>query len=467
MTTDPQAPKPNQGAVELGKDSTPEKDSKSENSTAASEMLDQEITEGADKTVPSESADGIEQTTDAAVENPPAHNPHDESAEASEPEAATEQTATEPEAPLPADGATEAVEPSNPEESTDSSQENTAGASENPESSADSGSTAPVAAKGQQPAVQSGKQVSPAADDDDDDDDEEYEDDEDEYEDEDEEEEEEHDGRMSLFDHLKELKKRLIRAFIAIFAGFLICYAFAEELFNFLVQPLLKVLPHGSKLIYTGLPEAFFTYMKVAFVAGCFLASPAVFYQIWAFIAPGLYDEEKRHILPVAIFSAFFFILGGAFAYYIAFPFAFEFFMSYSTDIIEAQPKLNEYLSLSLQLLFAFGLIFELPLFTFFLAKMGLVTAAGMRKYRRYAILTNFIVAALLTPPDVMSQLLMAFPMMLLYEISILVAQAVGKKGKEPVKQDEATGEATDDADDDDTEDEEADEQPAGKNEKK
>ena len=249
--------------------------------------------------------------------------------------------------------------------------------------------------------------------------------------DDDDEPEEAHD-KMSLLGHLRELKKRLLRSFMAIGVGFLACYSVSEELFNLLVQPLLKVLPAGSKLIYTGLPEAFFTYMKVAFVAGCFVASPIVFYQIWAFIGPGLYDEEKRHVLPVAFFSAFFFILGGAFAYFIAFPFAFEFFMSYSTGIIEAQPKVDEYLSFTLQLLFAFGLVFEMPLFTFFLSKMGLVTATGMRKVRRYAVLANFVAAAILTPPDVMSQMLMAAPLLLLYEFSILVAQAFGRKPKEP-----------------------------------
>ncbi|WP_072696979.1 twin-arginine translocase subunit TatC [Desulfovibrio litoralis] len=237
---------------------------------------------------------------------------------------------------------------------------------------------------------------------------------------------------MTLLDHLRELKKRLLRAFMAIGLGFLLCYSFAEPLFNFLVQPLLAVLPEGGKMIYTGLPEAFFAYLKVAFVAGLFVASPLVFYQIWAFISPGLYDEEKRYILPIAFFSAFFFISGGAFAYYVVFPFAFPFFLSYSSETIEAQLKMDEYLSLALQMLFAFGLIFELPLFAFFLSKMGLVTAKAMRRFRRYAILVNFIVAAILTPPDPISQLAMAIPMLALYEVSIWVAYYFGKKEETP-----------------------------------
>lgn len=255
-------------------------------------------------------------------------------------------------------------------------------------------------------------------------------------EEEEEEEEEEEDsglGRpMSLRDHLTELRKRITWAFIWAIVGFIICYPFAEELFRLLLAPLTRVLPSAGHLIFTSPPEAFFTYMKVAFVAGVFLTSPLVFYQIWAFIAPGLYREEKVHILPIAFFSALFFILGGAFCYFITFPFAFEFFMSFSTDVIVAMPALNESLSFVLQLLLAFGLVFELPLFVFFLSRLGLVTADMMRKFRRYAILANVIVAAILTPPDVMSQLLMAGPLILLYELSILIAAVFGKKKEKP-----------------------------------
>jgi sec-independent protein translocase protein TatC len=246
-----------------------------------------------------------------------------------------------------------------------------------------------------------------------------------------EEEEENGLGRpMSLRDHLNELRKRIFRAFCWAIVGFIACYPFAQDLFGLLMAPLTQALPSGGRLIYTSPPEAFFTYMKVSFIAGLFLTSPLIFYQIWAFVAPGLYREEKIYILPIAFFSSLFFICGGLFCYFVAFPVAFEFFMSYSTDTIVAMPGLNETLSFVLHLLLAFGLVFELPLFSFFLSRLGIVTADMMRKARRYAILANFIVAAILTPPDVASQLLMACPLLLLYEFSIAVAAVFGRKKK-------------------------------------
>ena len=235
---------------------------------------------------------------------------------------------------------------------------------------------------------------------------------------------------MTLMGHLNELRWRLFRCVIAAVLGFVACYSVADILFGALLRPLTAALPANSKLIYTALPEAFFTQMQVAFVAGLFLVSPYVFYQIWSFIAPGLYDEEKRFAIPVALTSAMFFIGGACFCYFIVFPFAFVFFMGFATDTIQPMPSLAEYLSFALKLLFAFGLIFEMPLFTFFLARMGVVTAAMMRSVRRYAILAIFIIAAILTPPDVMSQLLMACPMLLLYETSILIAKIFGRKPK-------------------------------------
>lgn len=235
---------------------------------------------------------------------------------------------------------------------------------------------------------------------------------------------------MGLMDHLTELRARLVRCCIAVCIGFAVCWAVVDPIFDILIQPLLTVLPPGTHAQYTTLPEAFFTRMYIAFVAGLFLASPAIFYQIWAFVAPGLYDEEKRHILPVAFLSAIFFMAGGAFCYFIVFPFAFSFFVSFSTPDIVITPKVSDYLSFVLKLLIAFGLIFEMPIFTLFLARLGILTAALMRKGRRYAIVGIFILAAILTPPDVVSQLLMACPMLLLYEASIWVA-AFAKKSKD------------------------------------
>jgi len=233
-------------------------------------------------------------------------------------------------------------------------------------------------------------------------------------------------------DHLGELRGRLIRSVVAVGVGFLVCYAFRKDLFNILMKPLLDVLPPESHLIYTSLPEAFFIYAKVAFVAGFFLVSPYIFYQIWQFIAPGLYKEERKHIIPISFLSALFFVSGALFGYYVVFPFSFDFFMGYADEMIKPMPSLREYFNFSLKLLFAFGIIFELPLFIFFLARLGLVTAATLRKVRKHAILMIFVVAAILTPPDGITQILMAVPLIILYEISIYVAQIFGKKKPSP-----------------------------------
>ena len=235
---------------------------------------------------------------------------------------------------------------------------------------------------------------------------------------------------MSLLDHLNEMRWRLVRCLIAAAVGFCVCWAFVEPIFAVLVKPLLAVLPDGGNAMYSTMPEAFFIRMFVACIAGVFLASPVIFYQIWAFISPGLYEEEKLFIVPVAIISAVFFVGGALFCYNIVFPFAFQFFMSYNTEQIRVMPRISDYVDFVLKLLIAFGLIFEMPLFAFFLSRMGVLTAAMMRQARRYAILGIFIVAAILTPPDVLSQLLMAVPMLVLYEISVVVAAVFGKKKK-------------------------------------
>lgn len=238
-------------------------------------------------------------------------------------------------------------------------------------------------------------------------------------------------GEMGLLEHLSELRSRLVRACVWVAIGFGVCWYYVDPLFDILVNPLLGVLPEGTHAQYTTLPEAFFARMYIAFVAGLFLASPMIFYQIWAFVAPGLYDEEKRYIIPIAFLSALFFIAGGAFCYYIVFPFAFNFFISYSSPEIVITPKISDYLSFVLKLLFAFGLIFEMPIFTLFLSRLGIINAALMRRFRKYAVVIIFILAAILTPPDVLSQLLMAGPMLLLYEISICVALIFGRKKRD------------------------------------
>ena len=235
-------------------------------------------------------------------------------------------------------------------------------------------------------------------------------------------------AKMPFTMHLEELRKRLVIAAAATGVGFVVCYIFSKQLFGFLVAPLLKQLPEGSKLIYTALPEAFFTYLKIAFVAGILLASPVIFYQIWKFIAPGLYKNEKHYVIPFVCISSLLFVGGAGFGYGLVFPFGFKFFLGFTTDDIQALPSLKQYFSFSLKLLIAFGLVFELPVVTLFLAKMGVVTAELMRKKRKIAIVCIFAGAAIFTPPDVVTQIMMACPLIVLYEISVYVAKIFGKK---------------------------------------
>ena len=230
--------------------------------------------------------------------------------------------------------------------------------------------------------------------------------------------------------HLEELRQRLFICLIAIALGAAISFFFSKKLFYFLAKPLVKLLPPDQPMIFTALTEAFFTYFKVSLLFGFIFASPIVFYQLWKFVAPGLYEHEKKFVIPFVISSTFFFLLGCVFAYYVVFPFGFKFFLGFSTDYLKLLPKMNEYFSLSLKLLFAFGLIFELPVFTFFLAKMGIIDKETLASKRRYAIVLSFIIAAILTPPDVGTQLLMAGPLILLYEISIWVAKIFAHKPK-------------------------------------
>lgn len=247
---------------------------------------------------------------------------------------------------------------------------------------------------------------------------------------------------MGLLEHLDELRGRLTRAFIAAFVGLLICYSFAQQIFDYLLMPLKPLLPEGSHLIFTSLPEGFFTYIKLSAVAGVFLTSPYIFYQLWQFVAPGLYKSERRWLVPIAFFSALFFCSGALFGYFVVFPIAFEFFMGFTTELIRPMPTLKEYLSFSLKLLIAFGVAFELPLFIFFLARLGMVTSRSLRKFRKYAILLAFIVSAILTPPDVVSQTFMAGPLIILYELGIWVAHFFGKRRDPEEDEDEEADEA-------------------------
>jgi sec-independent protein translocase protein TatC len=233
------------------------------------------------------------------------------------------------------------------------------------------------------------------------------------------------DVQMPLTAHLEELRWRLIKALLAVTAGFVVTYNFADLLFTLLTQPLLAIA--GSvELIGTGVTEAFFTKLKVSFIAATFLASPMLFYQAWMFVAPGLYDSEKRYARPFVFFATIFFVLGAAFCYVVVLPVGYRFFMQeYQTIGVSPSIRISEYLSFTARMLLAFGITFELPVVTFFLARMGMITHRAMLGYTRYAVLVIFIVAAVLTPgPDIASQLLMAGPLLILYGLSIGVAYA-------------------------------------------
>ena len=236
------------------------------------------------------------------------------------------------------------------------------------------------------------------------------------------------DEKQPFLGHLEELRKRLIAAAIAVGIGFAISYAFSERLFEILIIPLKENLPEGDRLIFTNLPEMFFTYLKTAFIAGILLVAPYIFYQLWMFVAPGLYQKEKKYVIPFVVFSSLLFVGGGLFGYFIVFPFGFKFFLGFANENVQALPSVKQYFSFAVKLLFAFGVVFELPVVIFFLAKMGLVTPDLLRKKRKYAILLTFVLAAILTPPDVITQCMMAGPLIILYEIGIIIARIAGKK---------------------------------------
>jgi sec-independent protein translocase protein TatC len=234
--------------------------------------------------------------------------------------------------------------------------------------------------------------------------------------------------KLPLTAHLQELRKRLILSFVAVAGGFALCYTFAEKIFDILAAPLLEMMPTGGSLVFTSVAEAFFTYMKVAFISGLILASPFVLYQIWAFVAPGLYRHEKKYVVPFVLAGSFFFAIGILFAYYVALPVGFKFLLGFTTDFIKPLPSMKEYLSFSIKFLLAFGLVFEFPVVLVLLARIGVVDAKTLARQRKYAILLIFIFAAILTPPDIISQLIVALPMIGLYELSILLSKLFGKK---------------------------------------
>jgi len=243
---------------------------------------------------------------------------------------------------------------------------------------------------------------------------------------------------MSLIDHLTELRKRLLWSFIYIILIFFICFYFASDLFYFLAKPLVNLLQtdKGQGFIYTALQEAFFTELKIAFFFSLFFAFPLIAIQIWKFIAPGLYRHEKNAFLPFLIATPILFFAGGAMVYYLISPLAWNFFLSYqnmsSSGVpIRLEAKMGEYLSLMMRFIFAFGLAFQLPVVLGLMAKVGIVTYTSLKKFRKYAIVIAFLAAAFLTPPDPFSQISLALPIIILYEISIYIAKIIQKNKKD------------------------------------
>jgi len=239
------------------------------------------------------------------------------------------------------------------------------------------------------------------------------------------------DDKQPFLGHLEELRRRLVICAIAVGIGFIISYVFAKQLFSYLILPLTKVLPDDSRLIFTNLPDMFIAYIKVALVAGIILAIPIIFYQLWMFLAPALYQKEKKYIIPFVLFSSILFVVGALFGYLVVFPYGFKFFVSFATEDIQALPSVKQYFSFAIRLLLAFGLVFEMPIVVLFITKIGLITPDSMKKFRKFAILCSFILSAILTPPDVATQLMMALPIIILYEISIFLSKAIYRKKEE------------------------------------
>jgi len=231
--------------------------------------------------------------------------------------------------------------------------------------------------------------------------------------------------QQPLQNNIIEFRKRLIRIVIAAAAGFIIAYAFSENIFHWMSAPLIKNLGTDGSLIFTGLTEMFFVYVKVGFFFGLAIASPYIFYQIWVLVSPTIPPQNRGFIIISMIFSCILFIGGILFGFFFVFPVIFKFLLGYANENIVALPSVKEYLSLSFKLLIAFGIVFEVPVLVFFLSRLGLVSVNGFRKNRKFAILLAFIIGALIAP-DIISQFMIAIPIILLYELGIFVAMISG-----------------------------------------
>ena len=250
------------------------------------------------------------------------------------------------------------------------------------------------------------------------------------------------DTSMNFLDHLKELRQKLIYSIIFFIFSFIISFYFSQSIFEFLAKPLTSILQDGNGLIYTALQEAFLTNVKVAFFTAAFISFPFLSFQIWSFISPGLLKKEKKISLPSLIAIPFLFLLGAAVVYYLISPIAWKFFLSFQTSQADSinitlQAKMNEYLSLMMTFIFAFGLAFQLPVVLLLLVRVGVLTIQQLVSFRKYAIVLAFIFAAIITPPDPFSQISLALPVIILYEVSILISRFLSKKDKKKDKRED------------------------------
>lgn len=236
------------------------------------------------------------------------------------------------------------------------------------------------------------------------------------------------DEKQPFVSHLQELRQRIIICLVAVGLAFLLTYYFRERVNVFLLLPFKKVMPAGSSFIFTGVTEAFITYFKIWIITAAAVSSPVIIYQVWMFVSPGLYEKEKRYVYPLIVWGSLFFAVGVLFCYYVVMPNLYRFFVGFGSDLVVPMPDLKEYVSLTLKLLVVFGFIFEIPLVAYFFARAGIVRYQFLVKKRRYAILAAFIVSAVITPPDVVSQILLALPLWGLYELSVIIARFFGKK---------------------------------------
>lgn len=247
-------------------------------------------------------------------------------------------------------------------------------------------------------------------------------------------------GKMSFLDHLDELRRRLVVSAASLGGGFLVALVFIGQIFEFIMRPLQEMLPAGSKLIYTEPTEAFMLQLKMAALAGVVVSAPIILWQVWLFIAPGLYRHEKRLAIPFIVMSTVFFFGGALFSHYIVFPWAWVFLASFTTDYMMFAPKIASVFALYAKMMLAFGVVFEMPTVVLFLARMGVVTAGFLLRKIKYAILIIFVAAAVLTPTgDAVTQTLMAAPMFGLYLFSILIAWIFGKRKKRAPGDDDAS----------------------------